>query len=182
MLSSADKTPIDLSLYNPMGYIAGVFGVKGWIKIKPSTELPDSLLQYKVLWIAQGGYLYPYKLISGKIKPSANGIILLVSFQGIVDRTQAETLKSSEVYVALSDMPLLPEDEYYWRDLIGLKVKNLAGIDLGAVDNLLRAGTNDLLSIVSEGRPLQYIPFKDLFIKKVSLSDGVIIVDWHDED
>ena len=76
---------------------------------------------------------------------------------------------------------LLPktEREFYWADLVGLKVVNLQGHDLGAVQGLLATGANDVLEVKGDCHRL--IPFIGQVIAEVDLASGVIRVDWGED-
>ena len=75
----------------------------------------------------------------------------------------------------------LGKDEYYWRDLIGLRVVNSEGVELGTVRRLLETGANDVL-VVSSGEPgarehlLPWTPGRAIL--EVDLDHGVMRVDW----
>ena len=72
---------------------------------------------------------------------------LVAKFLGTDDRSAAEKFKGLLVAVPRSSLPKNSEDEYYWSDLIGLQVVNLAGESLGVVDNLLDTGANQVLCV-----------------------------------
>ena len=68
--------------------------------------------------------------------------------------------------------------EYYWRDLIGLRVVNSDGTVLGSVDRLIGTGAHDVL--VVRGEQERLIPFVDRFVDRVAPEDGLLRVDWED--
>jgi 16S rRNA processing protein RimM len=77
-------------------------------------------------------------------------------------------------------LPELEAGDYYWSDLIGLRVLNLDGVDLGQVERLIETGANDVL--VLQGERERLIPYlKDQVIKQINLDDKVIQVDWDPE-
>ena len=80
-------------------------------------------------------------------------------------------------------LPDLSEDDYYWHELIGLRVENTAGQCLGKVSNLLETGANDVLvvdasadSIDDVQRLIPWLP--DNVVVKVDRTAGVIVVEW----
>ena len=107
---------------------------------------------------------------------------LVAKFPGSNDRTTAEKYKGLLVAVPRSSLPQQPEDEYYWSDLIGLTVVNLAGKCLGVVDNLMDTGANQVLCVQAglseKNREEILIPFIASAIKQVDLTKKVIRVDW----
>jgi 16S rRNA processing protein RimM len=99
------------------------------------------------------------------------------------DRDQAVAYVGTEIAVELQQLEQQREkDAYYWRDLIGLRVINQQGIELGAVKNLLETGANDVLVVVfeEEGETTErLIPWTmDIAIVSVDIEKGSIEVDW----
>jgi 16S rRNA processing protein RimM len=74
------------------------------------------------------------------------------------------------------DLPPPEENEFYWSDLIGLKVVNTAGVELGKVASLLQTGANDVLVVTGERERL--IPFVKQVVVDVDKAAAVIQVDW----
>ena len=156
-----------------MGYIKGVFGVKGWLKIAANTEYTDSLLDYPEWQLTKDGQVLNVTLESGK---SANGE-LQVKFEGIDDRDQAFALRGYTIEIPREAFPPAEEDEYYWADLIGMTVINREGIELGKVVKLMETGAHDVLTVNGEyGQKL--IPFVSHYIDQVDAEQKTITVDW----
>ncbi len=96
---------------------------------------------------------------------------------GCHDRTTAEKYRGLMIAVPRSRLPKGKEDEYYWSDLIGLEVVNVAGECLGKVDNLQDTGANQVLCVAGEDGEI-LIPFIEAAIKQVDLAGKTIHVDW----
>jgi 16S rRNA processing protein RimM len=156
-----------------MGRIVAPYAVRGWVKLQTFTEYLDSLLDYEVWRIGKNGSWRDYRMLDGKV----HGQYLLASLEGVNDRTGAEALMGLDVAVLRDEMPEADEDEYYWDDLIGLGVVNLAGEALGRVEGLLETGANDVLQVRDEERE-RLIPFVDAVVKEVDLEAGRMVVDW----
>ena len=80
----------------------------------------------------------------------------------------------------------LPESgpgQYYWKDLLNLRVLNLESAELGRVHGLLDAGVHDILVIRREdGGRDHLVPFVlDRYIREVDLDAGTVVVDWQPE-
>ncbi len=162
-----------------MGRVAAAQGILGWVAIKSYTETVGSLADYPVWWL--GDEKHPWREVSvEKFALQSKGLI--AKFPGCDDRTSAEKYKGLLVAVPRSSLPQQAEDEYYWSDLIGLKVLNLAGESLGVVDNLMDTGANQVLCVRDglgkESRGEVLIPFIASAIQQVSLSEKIIRVDW----
>ena len=157
-----------------MGRVAAAQGILGWVAIKAYTETVESLVDYPVWWM--GDEKNPWREVTvEKFAVQSKGLI--AKFPGCNDRTSAEKYKGLLVAVPRSSLPQQPEDEYYWSDLIGLEVVNLAGASLGIVDNLMDTGANQVLCVRGKDGDV-LIPFIASAIQQVSLAEKMIRVDW----
>lgn len=155
-----------------MGRVVAPYGVLGWVKVLPDTELKDGLLDYKRWYVGQENNWQQIKLKSGK----THNDVLLAKLEGINDRDAAFALKGSLIAVPRGDLPTLPDSEFYWADLIGMFVKNQQGVDFGQVKTLLETGANDVL--VVEGDEERLIPFTAQTVIDVDAKTRAILVDW----
>jgi 16S rRNA processing protein RimM len=156
-----------------MGRVVAPYAVRGWVKLQTFTEYLDSLLDYPVWRIGKDGDRRDFRVLDGKV----HGQYLMASLEGVDDRNAAEALMGLDVAVLREEMPEADEDEYYWDDLIGLDVVNLAGEALGRVEGLLETGANDVLQ-VRDGETERLLPFVDAVVKEVDLEAGRLVVDW----
>lgn len=155
-----------------MGRVAAPYAIKGWIKVQPFTAFLDSLLDYPLWRIGRVGAWREYSLLEGKV----HGQTLLACLQGVEGRDAAAALQGMEIAVARAELPPPEVDEYYWDQLIGLRVVNLRGEPLGEVSAVLEGGAQDVLRVVGERERL--IPFVAALVRNVDLAAGCIEVDW----
>ncbi|HRH80270.1 MAG TPA: ribosome maturation factor RimM [Thiobacillaceae bacterium] len=155
-----------------MGRIAAPYAVKGWVKIQPYTEYLDSLLDYPVWHLGKAGKWREYGVLEARV----HGATLIASLDGVADREQAQALAGMELAVPREEMPAAEDGEYYWDDLIGMRVVNLAGEDLGRVEGLLETGAHDVMRVLGERERL--IPFTAPIVRAVDVEAGRIEVDW----
>jgi 16S rRNA processing protein RimM len=155
-----------------MGRIAAPHGVKGWVKVQPLTAETRSLLDYRTWWIGDEGGWQEHALVSGR----AQGRTLLARMEGCDDRNAAALLRGKAVAVPRAALPAEPAQEYYWADLIGLRVVNAVEQEFGRVTAVMQTGANDVL-VVEDGRE-RLIPFIAPVIRGVDPVAGVIRVDW----
>lgn len=160
--------------YIVAGKISGVFGVKGWVKVYSFTAPRENVLHYSPWVLRKGSELKNVAVLDGQLQGNA----VIASLSDVTDRDQAASLLGYEILIDESLLPEPAEGEYYWRDLIGLKVENEQGIVLGVVDYLIETGANDVL-IVKDGKTERLIPFlQGQFVKSIDLQAGLMIVDW----
>jgi 16S rRNA processing protein RimM len=156
-----------------VGRIAGVYGVRGWVKLRSFTEPPEGLLAFGSVQLGAADEWRPGRLVEGK--PHGRGLI--GRFDGCEDRDGAALLVGSEIAVARSQLAPVGPDEVYWADLIGLVVENEAGETLGRVERLIETGAHDVLVVRGERERL--IPFvRGEIVKNIDLQDGRLLVAW----
>ena len=89
---------------------------------------------------------------------------------------QALALRGAIVSVSRDDFPQLAADEYYWTDLIGLKIINKQQELIGIVESLMDTGANSVLVVKGEKQHL--IPFVANYVINVDTQNKCISVDW----
>jgi len=170
--SSTDQSESDITL----GYISGVYGLKGMVKVYSYTGPREDILKYKTWRLLKNGKTSVYKLEAGR--KQGKGIV--AKLETIDDPDAAASLIKADIVVSRNDLPKLPRGEYYWTDLIGLDVFNTEGKFYGKVDYLFETGANDV--VVVKGDTEILIPFiKGDYIKEINLEKGTILVDWPEE-
>jgi 16S rRNA processing protein RimM len=156
-----------------MGRVAGAFGVRGWVRVQPYTESIDGLAAYPHWWIGPAGQAEAFELS----ECAAHGDALVAKLEGIDDREAAAALKGRAVAVPRTAFPPAGEGEVYWADLIGLKVVNLQGDELGEVAEVFSNGAQAVLR-VARGDEERLIPFVDAAVQRLDLPAQRIEVDW----
>lgn len=169
-----------------MGLIAGVFGIKGWVKVVSYTEPADNIFSYS-----------PWTL---RLKREQREIEVerfqehktgwIAKIKGIDDRNAAELLARGQIVVDPEQFDALPEGEFYWRDLIGLRALITQGqeqIDIGSVASLMETGANDVLvihpdeqSVDDRERLVPYVP--EIYVESINLEQGNMVLNWDLED
>ncbi len=156
------------------GRISGVFGVKGGLKVFSFTEPRENILQYSPWLLKKNNQVKELKVLGGQ-RQGENVVAIL---EGVVDRDAALDLLNWEILIHKKRLPKPKPGEYYWNDLIGLKVETLSGLVLGKVDHLFETGANDVL-VVKDGETERLIPFLlQQTVIKIDLESGEMIVDW----
>lgn len=163
----------EIQTWVAMGYIKGVFGIKGWVKIKADTEYVDSLLDYSKWQLRKNQHILTLELESSKII----GDELQIKFKGIDDRDAAMQLRGYTIEIAREEFAPTEENEYYWTDLIGMCVQNQNDEILGTVQNLMQTGAHDIL-VIDGAHGQKLIPFIEHYIFSVNMSARLIIADW----
>jgi len=158
-----------------VGKINGLFGVQGWVKIFSHTQPRKNILSYQPWYIRVDGQWQTLNIVKGR----EQGKTIVAQLKDINDRDQARSMIGVELYILKSQLPMLSKGEYYWEDLIGLKVVNQKSITLGNVDNLVDTGANTVLVI--NGEKEHWVPFIEPYLISVNLDKGLIKVDWDEK-
>jgi 16S rRNA processing protein RimM len=170
--------------------VIGAWGVKGGIKLKPFSADPQALFSSKRWWLLPAGQVQgaapaprpvaPVPRLLRVVQAREQGDAIVATCHDLTDRDAAEALKGARVFVSRASFPTPAADEFYWVDLIGLAVRNRAGLDLGTVTNLIETGPHCVLCVqpaAAEDDEV-LIPFVDAYVDRVDRDARVIHVDW----
>jgi 16S rRNA processing protein RimM len=156
-----------------MGRVAGVHGVRGWLKVISYTDPRANLLQYRDWSLIHDGKRAQAQLAESR----SDGKQVLVRLAGIDDRDQAAELIGAEIWIGRDSLPEPDPGQYYWADLEGLAVLGRDGELLGRVDHVIDAGAQTVMVLEGERRAM--IPFVlDEVVTSVDLEKGEIRVLW----
>lgn len=164
-----------------VGRVLGAHGVKGWVKIRSFTDPEEQLFNYAPLYLLQRSGRVAFDVEARKALTKGWSVKL----KALDDRNAAELLKGIDIVMPAATLPELADDEYYWRDLIGMEVVS-NGVLLGIVSNMLETGANDVLVVKSTDESVdgqeRLIPFLlDRFVIGVDKASNTIEVDWDPE-
>lgn len=167
-----------------IGEIAGVYGVKGWVRVKSYTQPVENILKYLPWNIKAGEKLRQLEVDAHQLRSQG----ILIHIRGVDDRDSASVLTRELLYAPLDALPELEAEEFYWQQLIGLAVISVyegRETPLGKVTSLFETGANDVLVVQGDSEPSQrerlipYVPGR--FVQRVDLEAGVLWVDWDPE-
>ena len=160
-----------------VGRITGLYGVRGWVKVFSDTQPRDNIVNYQPWYLRQqDGQWREVVLAEGRMH--GKGVIALLA--GLDDRDEARKLIGTDIAIRRDQLPPAGPGEYYWSELMGLKVVTVDGVELGTVDHMIETGANDVLCVKGERERL--IPFDpEGIITNISLETGQMTVDWDPE-
>lgn len=156
-----------------VGKILRPHGVKGKVKARPYILSP-SLFQIgrEVFLKGRGGI---HITLSVRAVQREKGDVIL-SFDGIENRSDAEKIRNFEIYVRRSDLPPLEEGEFYWDDILGMEVYDTEGKFYGCIKEIFPTGSNDVWVCV-KGKMEVLIPAIDTIVKEVDLRGRKVIIE-----
>jgi 16S rRNA processing protein RimM len=162
---SRPKNPIQMAV------IGAAHGIKGELRVKSFTGDPLALGDYGPLYAKDGR---AFEVLD--IRPADT--VAVVRFKGISDRSAAEALTGTELFIDRSALPAEEEDDdFYHADLIGLAVWDDTGTAIGKVVAVQNFGGGDILDLTLGHAKGVLIPFSKAAVPEVSITGGYIRVD-----
>ena len=168
-MSKGPATPGTLVL---MGTIGAAQGLRGEVRVKSYTEDPLAIGQYGTLYDSDGN---PYEVLDVRAQKN----MAVMRFRGINDRTAAEKLNGTDLYVdrdSLDDEEL-DEDEFFYADLEGLEARDAEGRSWGTITAIFDFGAGDILELTEKGKRSQLIPFSEASVLEIDFEGGSILID-----
>jgi len=135
--------------------VVAAHGITGEVRLKLFGEGVVALKRYRAFGVAGD----PARVLTVKsLKDDSKGGAY-ARFAEVTDRTGAEKLRGTALTVMRSEMPPLPEGEYYHADLLGLAAVSTTGEALGVVIAVENFGAGDLLEIerLIEGKKQRFM-------------------------
>lgn len=160
-----------------VGQVSGLFGTRGWMKIFSYTRPRTNIASFDLWYLQRAGEWRAFRPAEAR----AQGSGVIARLEGVDDRDAAAAYVRSVIAVERTQLPALPAGEFYWSELLGLRVENLAGESLGVVSTLLENGAHDVLEVV--GDTTRLIPYvRGVYVVDIDPAAGLLRVDWHRDD
>lgn len=125
-----------------LGAVAGAHGVKGDLRIKSFTDIPENVAAYGPVTSEDGKRRFTLKVIR-----TQQSSVVIARAAEVADRDDAQSLKGVRLYVERSVLPAPEEDEFYLDDLVGLEAVDETGAPLGRVSAVYNFGAGDLIEL-----------------------------------
>lgn len=154
-------------------------GLRGEVTVQTHTDDPESRYVPGVVFATQAkpGTGVPRALTVATARKHRE--IWLLGFAEIPDRTGAESLRGTQLFLDLDTVDDAEEDEddgWYEHDLVGLAVKDPAGAVLGTVSGLVIGAVQDLLEVRLTDRREVLVPFVEAIVTEVDTAAGHVVV------
>lgn len=171
-----------------VGKLTSVYGIKGWVKVHSYTDPAENIFAFSP-WLlvgSEGNHSIKTVVIDDH---RVHGKGFVAHIKGVNDRDEAALLCQQMITVDMGELPQLPDGEYYWQQLTGLRVFSSYGgnatVLLGEISSLMETGANDILVVApcenSIDQRERLLPYVDAHVLKVDLAAGNMLVDWDPE-
>lgn len=158
--------------YLQVGVITTTHGVRGEVKVYPTTDDAARYKKLKSVWLDTGTELRELEITGVRFFKN----LVILKFKGIDTINDIERYKGKSLFVTRENAVKLKKNEYFIADLIGLLVETEDGEALGELTDVLQTGANDIYVVKKDGAPELLIPAIKDCILKVDIEAGVMQV------
>jgi len=155
-----------------IGKIQGTQGIKGQLRVIPFAGDASSISQLDSLCVkTPSGAMEEFSVVSAR----AHGKRVILTLRPFDNINQVLHLVGREIYADRVALPELPSDEFYWSDLLGLRVVTPEGEELGELVDIIETGSNDVYVVKKNGREVLVPALEDVVVS-VDLAGGRMTV------
>lgn len=155
-----------------VGIITSTHGVRGEVKVYPTTDDPRRFRRLKEVVLDTGREKLNLEIEGVKFFKQ----FVILKFKGLDNINDIEKYRQKSLYVTRKNAVRLQRDEYFIADLIGLKVQDEDGTELGTVKDVIETGANDVYEVeMADGRSL-LLPAIKQCILNVDVENGMMQV------
>ena len=155
-----------------VGIITSTHGVRGEVKVYPTTDDPRRFRRLKEVVLDTGREKMNLEIEGVKFFKQ----FVILKFKGLDNINDIEKYRQKSLYVTRKNAVRLQRDEYFIADLIGLKVQDEDGKELGTVKDVIETGANDVYEVeMADGKSL-LLPAIKQCILNVDVENGTMQV------
>ncbi|HSI91584.1 MAG TPA: ribosome maturation factor RimM [Adhaeribacter sp.] len=155
-----------------LGYIVRTHGVKGQVTAFFDVDYPEDYEELESVFLLMGGKLVPFFI--ERIEPQA-GAKFILKFEDLHTIAEAEKLKSVALYLPLSELPDLDEDQFYFHEVVGYTVVDENLGELGTVAAFYEMPNQDLMAMEYQGHEI-LIPVADEIVLRTDKAAKKVFV------
>ena len=150
-----------------VGTVVGFHGLRGEVKVRPTTNTPEILLDIETAVVRTAG--------GGELQVAVRSIrldrrMLFLSFDGYESRTDVESMDGALIVTPRRELRDLDSEEFWVSDLVGLEAFTTDGRPIGRILSIIDGG-NQLLEISSPAADKTIlVPFVRAFVPRIDLS------------
>lgn len=154
-----------------VGVIANTHGIKGEVKVFPTTDDPQRYRSLKEVLLDTGKEKRLLEIQGVRFFKN----LVIVKFKGIDNINDIEKYKGKDLYVTRENAVPLAEDEYYIADIIGAEVRTEDGAYFGRLKDVMETGANLVYVVEHQGQEV-LLPVIDDCVKEISPEEQRVVV------
>ncbi len=155
-----------------LGKIVSKFSFKGEVLIKLDTDEPQSYVKMESVFVDYNDNLVPFFIDKSALHKSD---LLRVKFEDVDSEEDADDLMKADIYLPLSLLPKLKDDQFYYHEIIGFKVMDTTFGEVGIIKSINDSTAQALFEIDRNGTEV-LIPMNDEFIGEINKTSKTIEV------
>lgn len=155
-----------------VGVITTTHGVRGEVKVFPTTDDASRFKKLKTVYLDLGKELMPVTIEGVKFFKQ----MVILKLKGINDMDQANLYRNKDILIDREHAVPLKKDEYFICDLIGLSCVSDEGEELGELVEVLKTGANDVFEIKKPDGDTFLVPYIDDCVKQISLEEKKVTI------
>lgn len=156
-----------------LGTITSKYSFKGELLIHLDVDDPEEYKDLESIFVEVQQKLIPFFIEKSQFHKSH---LLRVKFEDVDEEIDADELIKSDVYLPLSELPELSDDEFYYHEVIGFTISDIHYGDVGTIKSINDNSPQAFFVIETNGITIP-IPVIKTFIKKVDKSNKHITLD-----
>ena len=158
--------------YLQVGVITSTHGVRGEVKVFPTTDDPERFEYLKNVILDTGKTYLPLEIEGVKYFKQ----FVILKFKGINNINDIEKYKKMPLLVSREDAVELEEDEYFMADMIGMDVVTEDGAKFGVLKDIMETGANDVYIVESDKHGEVLLPAIKDCILEVDIEEQKMVV------
>ncbi|MDO4519194.1 MAG: ribosome maturation factor RimM [Eubacteriales bacterium] len=155
-----------------VGVITTTHGVRGEVKVFPTTDSADRFLDLDYVLLDTGKELRELEIQNVKFYKN----LAILKFKEINNINDIEMYKGRELWIRREDAQELDDDEYYIADLLGMKVVLEDGSEFGTLKDVMETGANDVYIVETKSGGEVLLPAIAECILDVNIEENVMTV------
>ena len=161
-----------------IGQLKKPYGIKGWLWVFSDTDDRTAIFDMQPWYMKTAMGMKPLTVKAWREQGSG----IVAQFEQVPDRNVAETMNGVTLWVEQDALPETGEDEYYWSDLIGVRVFNEQDEYLGDITEMFETGAHDIMRVAATSDSLddeeRLIPWHKQTVLEVDITAKTVVAAW----
>ena len=168
----------DASVLMKVAQLKKPYGIKGWLWVFSDTDDRSAIFDMQPWWMKTATGMKPLTVKAWR----EQGTGIVAQFEQVPDRNVAETMNGVTIWVEQNVLPETSADEYYWSDLVGMRVMNEQNEYLGDIAEMFETGAHDIMRVAATSDSLdkeeRLIPWHKQTVIQVDTTEKTVHVSW----